>query len=151
MQENQHDKAIEIIAQAASAATSAIAQAAEDAARVVANAASEAAIKVSVQNTSSKADHDTLIRIETRMEGIKTDIKDLKDGTAKRIECLETGKLNTCDSYSKLYKKDVETIQIDHENRIRSNEKNITRILTFGTILVILIGLAETLVIKFVH
>jgi hypothetical protein len=143
-----HSDAVDVIAQAASAATAAIAQAAEAAAKVVANAATEAA---KIANAKGQDDHDLLIRIETRMEGLKSDIKELKDGTSKRIDCLESEKLSTHDSYAVLYKKDVDTTLADQENRIRSNEKNIIRILTFGSLLLILIGIAETLIFKFVH
>ena len=85
------------------------------------------------------------------MEGLKADIRELKDGTTKRIDTLECEKLNTHDSYTALYKKDVDTVQTDHETRIRSNEKNITRILTFGSVIIIVVAVIEFLINTYVH
>jgi hypothetical protein len=39
-----------------------------------------------------EADHELLIRLDEGIKSIRTDIKDLKDGTTKRIECLEKEK-----------------------------------------------------------
>jgi hypothetical protein len=85
------------------------------------------------------------------MEGLKSDIKELKDGTAKRIDTLEIDKLDIKDSYTTIYRKEVEAKQEDFEARIRSNEKNIIRILTFGTFIIIAIGVIEFLINTYVH
>jgi hypothetical protein len=45
---------------------------------------------------------------------------------------------------------EVVRVQEDHEVRIRSNETNITRILTWGTAAVLLLGIAEFLLNMFV-
>jgi hypothetical protein len=37
-------------------------------------------------------DHDVLIELRTEMRNVRNDIKDLKDGTSSRIECLEKEK-----------------------------------------------------------
>ncbi len=144
-------EAVNVITQAANAATKSIANAAESAAKLIANNAESAAKVVAnaeaaalrVANVKGPDDHDLLIRIETRMEGLKADIKELKDGTSKRIDELEVGKLDSHDSYTALYKDSIDTIHKDFEDRIRSNEKNIIRIMTFGTLLVLLAGVVE--------
>lgn len=110
------------------------------------------------------ADHDALVtligsvaNLDTRFTerfadlktDLKADIKDIKDGTTSRIEILERTKLNTCDSYPVLYKEGVEKQLKDHETRIRFNETNITRIVTIGGALLILVGVIEFLINKF--
>ena len=76
-----------------------IEQAAAEAVKVVATAA-KAATKLT--NISNSADHDLLIKLETKMDGLKEDIRSLSDGTAKqindhevRINSLETEKTKT--------------------------------------------------------
>ena len=63
------------------------------------------------------------------------------------MDNLEANKLNVADSYAILYKNDVEKNQLDHENRIRINETNITKIMTWGSIAILLIGAAETILV----
>lgn len=40
-------------------------------------------------NSINLKDHDLLIRLNTKMEGIEVSIKDLRDGLIKRVEILE--------------------------------------------------------------
>jgi hypothetical protein len=68
---------------AAEQAVAVIANAADAAAKVISSSAAEA---VKVVNTQNSLDHDLLIRIETRMESLRTDIKELKDGTTCKID-----------------------------------------------------------------
>lgn len=91
--EHAAKEAVRIISQAAEVAATRLASAAADATKVVASAASEA-VKVTSARTAD--DHDTLIRIEEQVKGVKGDIKDLKDGTSikiadheRRIACVE--------------------------------------------------------------
>jgi hypothetical protein len=86
--------AVKVIAEAAETAAKRIASSAEEAHKVVADAA---ATSVRVLHLKSADDHDLLIQLNTRVEGIKEDIKDLKDGTAKRITDLENGKADKKD------------------------------------------------------
>lgn len=93
-QETKHEIAI-----AASDAAKAIATAAADATKVIALATAEA---VKVSATKSAGDHDLLIELRTRMEGIKNDVNEIKTGTATqindheiRIFSLERGKTKT--------------------------------------------------------
>jgi hypothetical protein len=46
---------------------------------------------------------------------------------------------------------EVLRVQEDHENRIRSNETSITRILTWGSALILLLGIVEFLLNMFVR
>ena len=68
---------------ATSDAIHSLAKAAEDAKAVVAAAAAEA---LKVTATRGAGDHDLLIELRTMMSGVKADIKELKDGTANKIE-----------------------------------------------------------------
>lgn len=38
---------------------------------------------------SDQSDHDVLIELRTEVKGMRTDIRDLKDGTTKRLADLE--------------------------------------------------------------
>lgn len=82
------------IEHAASEAVRVIAKAAEEAAKVVANAAAES---VKVVNVKTGDDHDLLIELKTRMEGLKTDIEGLKNGTSTQIADHET-RINSLES-----------------------------------------------------
>lgn len=66
----------------AARAVSVISVAAENAARVIANSAAEA---LKITNVANTADHDLLIRLETKMESLKVDIRDLKDVTNIKV------------------------------------------------------------------
>jgi len=83
----------EDIKESASEAVKVIAEAASQAAKVVADAA---AVSVKVLSIKNADDHDLLIKLNTLMDGLKEDIRDLKSGTSLKIE--------------------------DHENRIKSVE-----------------------------
>ena len=79
-------------------------------------------------------DHDLLIELRSEMRNLRNDIQDLKNGTAKRIDDLETGKADL---------KSVEDLQrkvnIDIEERLRKlEEKNSSS----NTFLVFLSGTA---------
>ena len=70
------------IERAASQAVTVISAAAGEAAKVVAEAA---AVSVKVLSIKNADDHDLLIELKTRMESLRNDIKDIKDGTALQI------------------------------------------------------------------
>jgi hypothetical protein len=143
------DDAPKTISDAARAATSAIAEAAAAAVKVL---SAQAADKESILNShilSTGGDHDLLVQLNTKMTGLKDDIAELKNGTSSRIQQLEAEKLNTRDSYPVLYKAGVEEKLLDHENRIRSAETNITRILTWGLAGIMLIGVVEFAISNF--
>jgi hypothetical protein len=154
-------KALNLIASAAVEAAKVIASSALDATKVIANSAADA---TKVMHDRGAGDHDTLLVLVASVDNlekkfsekfadikndIKADIKDLKDTNSCRISALEVDKLNVKDSYPVLYKVAAEKVRDDHEVRIRSNEKNITKIVTIGGVLLVLLGIAEFLMSKF--
>lgn len=70
-----------------------------------------------------QSDHDLLIRVDANLTNLTIDVKNLSNGL--------DGKL------------------LDHEVRIRDVEKSVTKITTWGTVGVILLGVAEFLLLKF--
>lgn len=92
--ENTLEQTKREIAQAASEAVKVIAKAASETAKVVAEAA---AVSVKVFDVKNASDHDLLIELKTRMEGLKEDVKEVNNGVSKgfanheiRINKLET-------------------------------------------------------------
>lgn len=80
--EQAAENAAKLIADAVNQATGAIASAALDATKLLASNAADAARVVAVRVSD---DHDLLIELKTRMEGLKDDIRELKDGYAVEI------------------------------------------------------------------
>jgi len=74
------------MAKSTSQAKHELAVAVEDAKKAIANAASEA-LKVSSLKTSE--DHDTLIRIETKLQQVICDVNEIKTNTVTRIDKIE--------------------------------------------------------------
>ena len=127
-------EAREDIKSAADDAVRVISMAAEAAAKVVENAAGEA---VKVVNLKGADDHDLLISMKEQLRRLSEDIKELKDGTARRINELENNKADK-DDFEKL-KTDV---YINREARIRSLEnRTASYMITFGLYTVALTGL----------
>lgn len=56
-----------------------------DAMRATHVVADNAATALKVSNATTNIDHDLLITLDTKITGIKDDIKDLKDGTSTKI------------------------------------------------------------------
>lgn len=131
------------IEQSAAQAVKVIAQAAEAATKTIATAAAEA---VKVTNAKTDGDHDAIVEIKTMQQVMLSEIREIKDGTASRIACLEAEKLDVKDSYPVIYRKSVEDALEDHEKRIRHNSTTITRIVSFGTAAMIALGVIEFLV-----
>ncbi len=69
------------------------------------------------------SDHDLLVGLNVRLEDIKADIKELKDGVSSKLE--------------------------NHEVRIRSLENRMVQVFTFGVAGLILLGIGEFMVNKF--
>jgi len=67
-----------------------IAEAANQATKVIAVAAAAAVDAVKVNNMSSSGDHDLLIKVETKLDSLKEDIRVLNDGTSKTISDHES-------------------------------------------------------------
>lgn len=68
-------------------------------------------------------DHNLLIKLDTKVDALKEDIKTLSDNTTARL--------------------------IDHETRIRLLETGVTRVMTFGAAGVIILGIAQFLIGKY--
>lgn len=121
------DIAAKSVAQAAESAAKLIASSAESATRVVSNAAAES---VKVVNLKDAGDHDLLIELKTRMEGLKEAIERFKSDTSIDIKDLKDN------SSGKI---------ADHEIRIINLEKsrgNLTLLISIGIgILSVLVGL----------
>jgi hypothetical protein len=65
-------------------------------------------------------DHDILVALHTDMVGVKSDLKELKDNTAKRVDSLETEKLNI--AQAKEWKEAADKVHESHETRLRRLE-----------------------------
>lgn len=107
-------------------------------------------------------DHDLLIELRTEMRGLRQDLKALSDGVSTRVTNLENTKLDKVDAkeeFSRLAAlaeskaKEIFNTKTDedkdHEARLRTVETAVTRILTWGTVLLIILGVIEFLVGKF--
>src|ERR1039458_436052 len=107
--------AVKLIASSAADAVRGIADAAGQARMVVAANASEAAKVLNARNADGGSDHDLLTRLDVKVDGLGTQIKDLTSGTATRIAALEINKLDSKDSYPLVYKPSVDAEFTDHE------------------------------------
>jgi hypothetical protein len=139
------------IAEAVKQAGQLLAQQAEDARKVVANAAADALKVTNVSTGKNNEDHDLLVTLNTKMEDLKEDIQELKDGTSGRIKTLEETKLNIADSYPMLYKQGNEDLHKDHEERIRKIEEKtedlpIIKRLNYGAVTIILVAVLSAIV-----
>jgi len=154
------DKQTKIIALAMREALATIAQEQRDAKHVLANDAAIAARQLETRNADGTSDHDVQVKLVQAVANldrnftekfleIRADIKELKDGTSHRIECLETEKLNIKDSYVALYKavtdKAIEDLRID----VKNNSTWITRIVAYGSVLLFLVGVVEFFINKY--
>lgn len=63
-------------------------------------------------------DHDILIRVETNLSNLTDEVRLMRDGSAKRLSDVETGKLDKAafDDFQK-------TVMADHEKRLRRIER----------------------------
>lgn len=75
---------------AAAEAVKVIATAAGEATKVVANAAAESSKLLTQMSSKNSADHDLIIKLDTKMDALKEDIRMLNDGTATKIGDHET-------------------------------------------------------------
>lgn len=97
----------------------------------------------------TRTDHDLLIELKSKMDDLKIDIRDIKDNTSARLAAVEEKKLNIADSYPVLYKAALEKTLTDQETRLRSAEHSITQIITYGSALMILLGIVQFVIGKF--
>lgn len=132
-------KAVQVIAESSHVAAEMIRKAAEEAQVVVADAA---ATSVKVLHLKSADDHDLLIELKTRMEGLKADIKDIKDGTTKRITDLENGKADK-DEFNKL----CDEVHTKREDRLKRVEAATSKNWIYLVLYTLLTGGLATLLI----
>lgn len=88
------NRATQLISDAAERATTTIANAVLEATKLLALNAAEATKLLHEKNAS---DHDLLIELRTRMEGLKNDIKEMRDGHAIRIDNHESRLKTLCE------------------------------------------------------
>ena len=67
------------------------------------------------------SDHDLLIRVDTKLDTLSGDLRELKDGTQKRLETLEREKFDA--SEAQKLKEDGDRVHLDHERRMRRIER----------------------------
>jgi hypothetical protein len=107
-------------------------------------------------------DHDLLIELRTEMRGLRQDLKTLSDGVSTRVTNLENTKLDKVDAKEEFKRMsdlaEAKAREIfntktdedkDHETRLRLVETNVTRIMTWGSVSLIILGIAQFLVGKF--
>lgn len=150
MSKSDTENAKHELAKAVSDAVKLLSIEAQEATKKIAQAAEAAAKVVSVKDGN---DHDFILTfsatVNAKLDNIDTKITDLATGTSKRIDNLEKEKLNTCDSYLALYKKDVEDKLADHEKRIKCGEITDTRLISYGTALVFILSFAQWIIGKY--
>ena len=110
---------------AAREALATISDAAAAATNVVAVAAAEAVRVKALNDSMSSEDHDSLVELKVLVVGIKTDIKELTDGTAQRITMLENNKLDVKSSYVTLYKPAIDKLHEEQNSRLKDVENKI--------------------------
>ena len=110
-------KATGVIGEAAGKATGVIAEAALSASKALAQSTSSANEQSKVNFKTSAVDHDLLVVLNTKMDNFSIVIKELGERTSARIDILEHDKLNSADSYPRMYKEVV-------EKRLEFLEKN---------------------------
>lgn len=92
-----------------------IAEASREAAHVIANAAAEA---LKVKERADSSNEVAIARLDTKVDGIRNDIQELKSGTAGRIDALEKEKNDKDDSYIVLFKASVDKNFLDIYTRL---------------------------------
>lgn len=99
-------------------------------------------------------DHDLLIELKATLGFLRADVKDLKDNLVSRVTALEIDKIGRVEA-SRMQAEAL-LIHNDHETRLRSQEAESdtldkrqsnfqTRVITWGSAALLVLGLAETL------
>lgn len=140
------------IAEAAKNAETLLAKQTEEAIKVIAAAAAEA---LKVENNKNSGDHDLILEMKTELrikfEQVFTQLDEVKNLTTKRIEDLETKKVDIGESYAVLYKADVDKAIEEGKKDSAANSKNITIIMTWGTAFVFFLAVVEFVINKFIQ
>lgn len=112
---------------------------------------------------TSMNDHDLLVVLHTQMQRVLLDLKEVKDNTVGRIAVLESSVVYKKDAEieaarlvalaksdaEKLFNTKNDTVD-DFETRIRVLEKGQTQIMTWGSALVVAIGILQFAISHFV-
>ncbi len=100
----------------------------------------------------NRQDRDLLIKLETKLDGVVADIKDMRDSTLSRLSKVEAEKLDRTEA-NRLQSEALE-VHTDHEERLRVIEENQTtfraQVKTYGASAVIALGIIEFL-LNFFH
>lgn len=70
---------------------------------------------------SNQNDHDILITLVTKVEGLSDKIEEMSQNIIKRLERVEIQKFSASDAM--VFKSEQEGVNQDHEGRIRALEK----------------------------
>ncbi len=119
--EDAQDRALEVINSAANKA-----------AQVIADAAAEA---LKASSIKSSEDHDLLIRLSEQIKQLSNDVKELKDGTSKRIDDLERDKAD-----KKEFEELKNSVYVANEKRLRALENKVSNFWVTVSIYTIAIG-----------
>lgn len=95
--ENAASEAVQTLAHAAQTAVQTISDAASAATKVIAASASDAAKLTAVDGSKNSADHDLLVEMKTKMEGLKEDIRLLRSEQVEKVTGHET-RLNSLEN-----------------------------------------------------
>ena len=126
--QDAQDKALDVISNAANKA-----------AQVIASAAAEALKVTSVKGSD---DHDLLIELKVQIKQVSVDIKDLKDGTTKRIDDLERDKVD-----KKEFDSLKNSVYVENEKRLRSLENKVGNFWVTVSLYSIALGALATVLI----
>jgi oligoendopeptidase F len=100
----------------------------------------------SIQNHGlNQEERDLLIELKTQMEGVRVDIKELKDNTQARLAVVESGKADRAE-IARL-QLEADKVHQDQETRIRASEKLLTKIVTWGAAAMLVLGVSEFLLV----
>ena len=102
---------------------------------VVAPIAPIAPLAPVLQNYSG--DHDLLTKLDTKVDQIQSDVLELRKDRNIYVNQAEHNEIvKQCG---------------DHEKRLRTLESSVTRILTWGSIAIVLVGILETILSVYFH
>lgn len=74
-----------------------------------------------MESNNNQSDHDLLIRLDTKLSTVITDIKDLRDGFSARLAVVEQNKMEKAEAMH--LKHDEDNAHKDYEQRLRRLER----------------------------